>query len=247
MIWIIGGTTEARLAEEKLAGKRDFVITVATEGGREFVKSPHVIVGRLTEPEMEAFIRRQKITAVLDCSHPYAVEVSKNAAKAAATTNIAYLRVKRPEVEVKNAGEYFSDFGELLSRLKTLKGTFLITLGSKHIPELVQVRGENRFIFRVLPTVDSVELLHEQGVAMQDIIACLGPFSEEQNLLTIRENKVDYLVTKESGKAGGEDAKLKAAQAAGIPALILKREAETGESLEVLLQRLLTENEKSVS
>jgi len=83
VIWIIGGTTEARLAEEALLGKRNFIITVATEAGREFLKSQNSIVGRLSETEMEKFIRTRNVRTILDCSHPFAVEVSKNAVKVA--------------------------------------------------------------------------------------------------------------------------------------------------------------------
>ncbi len=245
MIWIIGGTTEARLAEEALLGKRNFIITVATEAGREFLKSQNSIVGRLSETEMEKFIRTRNVRTILDCSHPFAVEVSKNAAKVADRLGIKYLRVKRPEsTAAAIAGvEYFSTLDTLLARLKNIKGTVLITLGSKHVPDIVKVRGNNRFIFRVLPTVDSLSVLNQNGVAMQDIIACLGPFSEEQNLLTIRENCVEYLVTKESGAAGGEDAKLKAARIAGIKVLMLRRTDENGEPLDVLLKQLLEETE----
>lgn len=239
MIWIIGGTSEARIAEEKLFGKKDFIITVATEAGREFLRSQFVRVGRLSELEMEAFIRDNNIDTILDCSHPYAVEVSKNAKEAAAACGVTYLRVKRPEMDTPLDAEIFYTMDDLLARITELHGTFLITLGSKNIPELVKVRGNNRFIFRVLPTIDSITALHENNVAMQDSIACLGPFSEEQNFLTIKENKVDYLVSKESGKLGGEDAKLKAAERAGIRVLLLKRKVENGEDLNLLLERLL--------
>lgn len=239
MIWIIGGTTEARLAEKKLLGKKDFIITVASDAGRECLQSSNVFVGRLSELEMKEFICKNKIDTILDCSHPYAVEVSKNAKAVALATGVEYLRVKRPEINIKSGAEIFYTFDALLKRIKSLHGTFLITFGSKNISDFVKVRGKNRFIFRVLPTCDSISTLHKNGVAINDIIACLGPFSEEQNLLTIKENKIDYLVTKESGSLGGEDAKLKAAKKAGITVLLLKRQAEDGEALDLLLERLL--------
>lgn len=241
MLWIIGGTSEARLAEKKLLGKKDFIITVASDAGRECLQSPNVFVGRLSELEMKNFICKNKIDTILDCSHPYALEVSKNAKAASLITGVKYLRVKRPETNIKQEAEIFYTLDALLTKIKSLRGTFLITLGSKNIADLVKVRGENRFIFRVLPTIDSIATLHESGVAMKDIIACLGPFSEEQNFLTIKENKVDYIVTKESGSLGGEDAKLNAAKKAGIAVLLLKRQAEEGEELEILLEHLLHE------
>ena len=238
MIWIIGGTTEARIVEERLNGLYDFIITVATEEGKEFLNTENVHIGRLDEMEMETFIRDNKIDIILDCSHPYAAIVSKNAKSVAKKLGISYLRVKRSKVNVDSSCELFSSLSSLTERLKELRGTFLITLGSKNVPDLVKVRGNNRFIFRVLPTVESVGLLNKHEVPMRDIIAQLGPFSKEQNLITIRENSVDYLITKESGKLGGADAKLEAAKEADIKVLLLEREDEEGDTIENLILKI---------
>lgn len=236
MIWIIGGTTEARLLEKELLGKKDFIITVATEEGEEFLLSENVRVGRMDEGEMENFISENKIDIIVDCSHPYAKIVTKFAKEAAEKAGVKYYRVKRPMAKYDDSFEVFKTLNELLARLKELSGNFLITLGSKNIKDLVKVRGVNRFIFRVLPTPESISLLHNEGVKIRDIIAVLGPFSLEQNLLTMKENDIDYLVTKEAGDAGGAEEKFAAAKKAGVKVLILEREEEEGYSIEEILK-----------
>lgn len=57
-----------------------------------------------------------------------------------------------------------------------------------------------------------------------------GPFSEELNLAMIRQWNIACLVTKESGRAGGVDQKVSAAQKAGIAVLLIGRPQESEQS-----------------
>lgn len=235
MIWIIGGTSEAVQLEEKILGKPGYIITVATEEGQEFLKGDNVIAGRLNKDEMIEFAKSNLIDTIVDLSHPYAKIVSQNAREVSEELNIKYYRYVRPRTEIEGELIQVSDIAELTKLLSELKGTFLITLGSNSTSELVKVRGDNRFIFRVLPAEKSIRILRENNVEMKDIIAELGPFSYEQNLLTMKEKRVDYLVTKDSGKTGGTDEKLRAAVDAGVKVILLGREDETGASMEEII------------
>ena len=50
-----------------------------------------------------------------------------------------------------------------------------------------------------------------------------GPFSEGLNAALWRDQRIDCVVTKDSGEAGGFFAKAKAAAALNIPLLVVKR------------------------
>ena len=81
-ILVFAGTTEGRkLAEHLLnAGKRVH-ICVATEYGEEVLwKHEHLIVhqGRLDVSGMEELLISHDWEMIVDATHPYAVEVSKN-------------------------------------------------------------------------------------------------------------------------------------------------------------------------
>ena len=79
MIWIIGGTSEASELVEKIHGLVDYIVTVATYVGMEVLEGKNVIVKRMNYEDMLQFIKSKNIKTVVDLSHPYAVEVSKNA------------------------------------------------------------------------------------------------------------------------------------------------------------------------
>lgn len=234
MIWIIGGTSEAREIEEKI--EVPYIISVATDEGKDFLKSENVYIGRLNKDEMEEFVKRNGIKAIFDLSHPYATIVSENAVNVAEMINIPYYRYERPVSENYENAIVFNSLESSLDYMKGLRGNFLITTGSKNASQIVKVRGENRFIFRVLPTVESIEILNKNGIQMKDIIAELGPFSLEQNLLTIKEKNIDYVLTKDSGDKGGFIEKMEAARLANAKVIVIGREKKSSLSLTELLK-----------
>ena len=88
---------------------------------------------------------------------------------------------------------------------------------------------------------DAKQLCREAGLPGSHILGMQGPFSEEWNRLSIREWNIQVLVTKDSGKRGGFEEKLSAAQKEGIRALIIGRPPEEEnalDSLESVLQYL---------
>ena len=44
MIWIIGGTSEARELIDKLGDRTDYIATIATEGGSEFLNTQNIYI-----------------------------------------------------------------------------------------------------------------------------------------------------------------------------------------------------------
>jgi len=226
MIWIIGGTTEARQLVERLKGK-DFLVTVATESGKEFIETKNLRVGRMDLKQMDSFVKEEKIRVIVDMSHPYAKIVSKNARTVAQANKIEYIRYVREMKEYEDVIE-LSSYEEAYAYLKSIKGTVFFTTGSKNIKDFEKVRGNNRFIYRVLPALESIEECKNNNVKLRDIIAVLGPFSEEYNRVMFKEMGADYVIMKDSGKIGGTLDKIKACHSLGIKAIVISRKKEQG-------------------
>jgi precorrin-6Y C5,15-methyltransferase (decarboxylating) len=64
------------------------------------------------------------------------------------------------------------------------------------------------------------------GFKTGNIICMQGPFDVDLNLAMLRACRARYLVTKESGSAGGFDEKIRAAKLAGATALVIGRPLE---------------------
>ena len=74
------------MAEALCARQIDCMASVATEYGREVMRQQeHLVIreGRMGEPEMEELMRTGTFLAVVDATHPYAVEVTEHIRAAA--------------------------------------------------------------------------------------------------------------------------------------------------------------------
>lgn len=228
MIWIIGGTSEARELIDKIIDLDDYIVTIATDDGKEFLKGTKFHVGRMDYNNMLDFITQNNVNMIVDLSHPYAKKVTQNAKKAANEKGIKYIRYIRKKALSTPKGIYLNSFEEAYDYIANIKGDVFFTTGSKNIGDFEKIRSKNRFIYRVLPTIESIKICKEHGVNMKDIVAILGPFSIEYNKAMFKEYNVDYVVMKDSGKEGGTLNKIKACEELDIKPIIIGRYEEEG-------------------
>lgn len=245
-ILVFSGTTEGRLLAEYM---KDMPVQVyvsnATEYGRvcagEFPNA-EVLAGRMDVGEMEAFMKGRDISLVIDATHPFAIEVTENIKKACAAGGINYIRCLRDREEDSAAYPEVievSTVKEAAMYLKRTEGNILITTGSKELKEYTEIEHyKERCYARVLSTLQSVKDSVSLGFEGAHLIAMQGPFSEEMNLALIRQTKASWFVTKESGKAGGFEEKLRAAEKAGITLIVVGRPKEEGMNLKEVMNYL---------
>ncbi|MDO5688636.1 MAG: precorrin-6A reductase [Tissierellia bacterium] len=230
MIWIIGGTEDARRFVSMLDfAKGHYVVSVATEYGKSLLEEGTALAGRMDLEEMKGFISKQGIDLILNLAHPYAVEVSRNAKVAAEEMGCEYHRFLRRETPLK-ADLQVEDLSSLLGLLRELEGVILFTTGSKNIPDFEKVKGDSRHIYRILPIAESLKICQRSGVSPRDIIAMQGPFDREMNLAMLKHTGAAYLVFKDSGSQGGTQEKLDACEELSVKSILLKRPVEAGES-----------------
>ncbi|NLL81652.1 MAG: precorrin-6A/cobalt-precorrin-6A reductase, partial [Tissierellia bacterium] len=158
MIWIIGGTSEARKLIARLGDFNNYILTIATEDGKEFFDTDNLFIGRLSKDEMIDFAKENKIDMIVDLSHPYAKIVSENASFVSEELGIEYVRYVRKIAVHDRDNIYLNSYEEAFDYLSNVKGTVFFTTGSKNIKDFEKVRGDNRFIYRVLPALESIEL-----------------------------------------------------------------------------------------
>ena len=91
---------------------------------------------------------------------------------------------------------------------------------------------------RVLPLRDSLDNALTLGYKPGQIICMQGPFSRELNVAMFKQCGAKYVVSKDSGQAGGFEDKLAAAAEVGAQLILIDRQPETGEDLAQVLQDL---------
>jgi precorrin-6A/cobalt-precorrin-6A reductase len=229
-IWLIGGTSDsARIAEAIASARIPCTVTVATPAARSLY--PHsselkVWVEQLDCLQLETFFRQEKIIAIVDASHPYAVAVSQGAITVATQRQIPYLRYERLQVNsstlAKTALEL--DSFETLINGHYLSGKrVLLTVGYKSLPLFQPWQNRAVLFARILPAVNSLEVAISAGFSGDRLIALRPPISAELEIALWQQWQISLVVTKASGEAGGEEIKRSVAAELGIPIIVIAR------------------------
>lgn len=246
-VLIFAGTAEGHSLFDELRGHGLAVhACVATDYAKNLMGSDieQVVADRMTVAEMVAHIRDNGFQLVVDATHPYAVAVTENIRAACTELSVEYLRLLRQSCAAEETAENVHSFGTLAEAVDFLakrQGRILSTIGSKELPGLCALAdyGE-RVVARLLPMSKAIAKCEEMGFSK--LVCMQGPFSYEMNLAMLRQYDCKFLLTKDTGAAGGFAEKLQAAKAAGAEVVIIDRPtAETGYSYQqikaILLQR----------
>ena len=238
MILVLAGTQDGR---EIAAGLREagyeVIASVVSEYGRELVAQSGVPVqaAAMNEQELQQFVIQHGIRLMIDATHPYAVNVSRNARQVAANLHIPCLRYERPDSALPIYAKLVlaPDMQRAAEMAVGLGKTVFLTTGSHSLPlfRAAAAGRDCRLIARVLPQPDVIAACLAAGFTPADIVAAQGPFSQELNIALFNEYRADVMVTKNSGAVGGTDAKIAAAMVLGLTIVVVQRPPLTGDQV----------------
>jgi len=247
---VFGGTTEGRELLEALSRNiggsgLEVYACVATDYGKEMLPEglEHVRVrsGRLTEDEMTSLMLEKRFDYVIDTTHPYARLASENIKAACRRSGCNYIRVLRGSgVWEQMDCLFFGSHEEAVDYLNRTEGNVLLTIGSKELMKYTKVKDYQKRIFpRVLPMPEVLESCGVLGFSGKQLICMQGPFAADLNVALINQIGARYVVTKDSGEAGGFYEKYRAARETGASLLVIGREEEEeGISPDALMELL---------
>ena len=236
MILLIGGTSEtAPLASGLAAAGYEVLVSTATDLPLAIGDNPRISrrMGRLDEEGMAALVKKKGIRAIVDAAHPYAVAVHAATQNAAHRLGIPCLLFRRPEALTPEGPVRFAADHAAAAEMAFAEGLpVLLTTGSRNLAPYAEAarRTGVPLAVRILDAPESLAACLVAGIPEDRIIAGRGPFSVEENLTAIRCFGIGVIVTKESGRAGGLDAKLVAARRENCRVIILRRPATPSRS-----------------
>ncbi len=254
--WLVfAGTSEGRQLAGFMKEHQIYAeICVATEYGEQLLESEtseyvQVHTGRMDAAEMELRIRELKadaLKAVIDATHPHAVEVTANIRQACEAAGMRYIRLLRETLDLSEFDHIvtFATCQEAADWLEMQQGNILLTTGLKELPEIAErISDRDRLYARVLPQAEAFATAERIGLPKKQLICMQGPFSKNLNVALLQETKSAFLLTKESGAAGGFADKVQAAKEAGATCVVILRPAqESGYSLQEVEQMILQED-----
>ena len=246
-VLVFAGTTEGydicRFLAEHQIKTMGFVAT--DYGSKSLTEDEFLTVqsGRLDEEAMKAVFAQEKPEMVLDATHPYAAEVTMNIRTACEETGIPYRRVLRESGEHEEKAVYVESVHAAAEYLNQTQGNVLLTTGSKELAGFVGMKDyQERLYARVLSLPNVIKACAELGFEGKHLIGMQGPFSREMNAAMLKQYNCKYLVTKDTGKAGGFQDKIDAAlECDVVPVIIGRPLKEEGMSVKEC-KRFLTEH-----
>ncbi|MBL4929726.1 cobalt-precorrin-6A reductase [Fuscibacter oryzae] len=221
-ILILGGTTEASLLAARLAAEG--IPAIFSYAGRTAAPVGQPLPMRLGgfggTAGLAQFLRSEGISHVVDATHPFAAQISRNAALACAETSTPLLALERA-AWVAGEGDRWtlvSDTEAAVAALPKAPARVFLAIGKQTLTSFT-ARPQHHYLLRLVDPPDG-------GLPLPDasVVIDRGPFTVEGDLALLRHHRISHIVAKNSGGAGAE-AKLIAARALGLPVILIDRPA----------------------
>ena len=220
-VLILGGTTEASALARALTQRSDLDVVLSLAGRTETPARPpipHRIGSFGGVDGLIDYLTSQSISGVIDATHPFAAQMTQHAADACKALDIPRLVFTRPSWE-QVEGDQWQCVDHVDAAVKALgeepKRVFL-TVGRLSLSAFRQAE-HHFYLVRSIDKPDDSEM-----PCNTTLILARGPFTIDEETRLMREERIDILVTKNSGGTQ-TDAKLQAARVLQIPVLMIER------------------------
>ena len=219
---ILGGTSDANhLAEAAARLGLDAIYSYAGRTQAPAGQSlPTRIGGFGGASGLVDYIRRHQITHVVDATHPFAVEMSRNAVAACATTGTALIALERapwtktPEdnwIEVENVARAATALPDQRARV-------FLAIGRQHLAPFA-AKPQHAYTLRLVDTPKAALPLQHA-----EVIVSRGPFTLAGDLDLMRSRNIQWIVARNAGGTGAR-AKIEAARQLDLPVVMIARPA----------------------
>ena len=229
-LWVFTGTSDGNeLAQYLCQSGYQVIISTATKHGAKLAqqKCPDANIWN-GPPGIEArrkALRNNRAKAIIDATYPYANVISRQLIKLAKETDIPYIRFERSSGINDKSTHVFSTTIEAASHAISVGKCIFLGIGYKDQDAIMRIPGADKvqWFSRITPEPKFIQHALNAGIPQNNICAMQGPFTKEFNLALWRDWQIDCVITKDSGAAGGFEAKQDAATEMNIPLLVIQR------------------------
>ncbi|POM26665.1 Precorrin-6A reductase [Actinomadura rubteroloni] len=217
-VLVLGGTGEARTLADLLAGLDGYTAISSLAGvtERPVLPAGDVRIGGFGGADgLTAWLRAERVDAVIDATHPFARVMTDAAVTAAREVGVPLVVLRRPGW-TEGPDDRWIRVPSLTAAAANLPGSrVFLTTGRK---DLAPFAADDRRWFLIRSVDEPSPPLPER----HRVVLARGPFTVDEELALMREHRIDTLVTKDSGSPMTE-AKLAAARALGVPVVMVDR------------------------
>ncbi len=165
-----------------------------------------------------AYLQAEKITQVIDATHPFAAQMSSNAVAACTATGTPLIALERAPW-TPGEGDRWTHAADIPAAVTALNGPpqrVFLAIGRQHLDPFA-AQPQHHYLLRLVdPPTGPLPLPQAQ------VIVARGPFDLAGDTALMQSHGTQILVAKNAGGKGAV-AKIAAARALGLPVIMIDR------------------------
>ena len=207
---VLGGTAEARHLSEVLGHTAVLSLAGMT---RTPLSTPHRVGGFGGVEGLKAYIQQEDIQCIIDATHPFAAQMSRNAFKAQQALGVPLLRLERPPWVPAPTWLMVNDLLQAAAAIPLGARAFL-SVGSQSLSAFLG-REDMWYLTR---SIEPPSQAPRHGICLLQ----RPPFLLADEKALMKTHQITHLVSKNAGGAATQ-AKLEAAASLGVNVIMVKR------------------------
>lgn len=219
---ILGGTTEAtalalRLAQTGIPG----TLSLAGRVTRPKRQPLPLRIGGFGGVEgLGAYLKDNRISHVVDATHPFAAQMSRNAIAACTQADVPLIALSRAPWAAQPGDDWHHvrDIAGAVAALDRPASRVMLAVGRMHLAEFAP-NPQHRYLLRLVDPPEAPLPLPDAQV-----IVDRGPFTVAGDRALMEDHGTELVVSKNSGGSGAV-AKITAARELGLPVIMIDRPA----------------------
>lgn len=221
-ILLLGGTTEAsRLARALCDAGLDAVFSYAGRTDAPVTQPlPQRVGGFGGVAGLADYLQAEGISHVVDATHPFAAQMSRNAVAACNRTGTPLIALERPAWAPVPADNWqaVADVEAAVAALPETPARVFLAIGKQTLAPFA-AKPQHHYLLRLVDPPQAAFPLPQTSV-----VIARGPFDAAGDTALMRAHGITHIVAKNAGGAGAE-AKLTAARALHLPVILIDRPA----------------------
>lgn len=217
---ILAGTTEATgFARAAAEAGLDGTLSLAGRVERPLRQPlPQRIGGFGGVAGLVEYLRAHQITHVIDATHPFAAQMSRNAVEACAIAQVPLVALTRAPWQPEAGDTWITvpDMAGAVAALDRSSARVMLAVGRMHLADFAP-NPQHFYLLRLVdPPKDPLPLPDTH------VIVDRGPFGVESDRALMVQHGIQIVVSKNAGGTGAQ-AKILAARALGLPVIMIDR------------------------
>ncbi len=164
------------------------------------------------------YLRAHAISHVIDATHPFAAQISRNAMAACDATQTPLIVLQRPAWQAgpQDRWTHVGDTAAAVAALPDAPARVFLAIGKQTL-EAFAAQPQHHYLLRLVDAPDAALPLPDCAVVIER-----GPFTTAGDTALMQHHRITHIVAKNAGGTGAQ-AKLNAARALRLPVILIDR------------------------